>query len=113
LSPHKGFRNYVKHRAIAIGVKGFIWRIPNVHASIVISGTYQQVLTAESFLLEMKEQGMIEAIARVKQPEQEPFDGFSVLPSVRKGVKTGDYSDKALDEVASHSSADQPAFLGA
>jgi acylphosphatase len=112
LSSHKGFRNYVKHRAINIGVKGFIWRVPDVHAIIIFSGTHEQVRAAEEFLREMQKQGMIEAIARTT-PEKQPFDGFSVLPSVRSKVQTGVFSEKALDDVVSQSSADQPMFRGA
>lgn len=113
LSPHKGFRNYVKHRAVAIGVKGFIWRSPNVHAKLVVSGTVEQLVAMEIFLDEMRRYAMVEAYDRVPPEREVVGNFFAVLPSQSSKVNTGEHSDKALDEVASNSSADQPAFLGA
>eukprot|EP01033_Poteriospumella_lacustris_P011519 gene11519-8203_t len=91
LSETKGFRNYVASRIRAMGLKGYIKRVPRQHAKLVVTGTPTQIAEVEEFLAEMEDQGMLHGHFR-EPPE--------MIPVSR--------TDAALDEVESHFTADDP-----
>ena len=108
LSETKGFRNYVASRIRAMGLKGYIKRVPRRHAKLVVTGTPSQITEVEEFLAEMEDQRMLHGHFR-EPPEKIPMSRtFKVLSSNRRFVLTGTYSDARLDEVQSYDYSDEP-----
>jgi acylphosphatase len=103
-----GFRKFFKSKATDIGLRGYIWRVPITHAAVVATGSKVQIDMLIDFVKELKEHMFIQTfvVERPTQPILTPT--FDILPSRRRGVTTGLYSEKELDEVASQSSADTP-----
>ena len=106
-----GFRKFFKSKATDIGLRGYIWRVPITHASVVATGSKVQIDMLIDFVKELKEHMFIQTfvVERPTQPILTPT--FDILPSRRRGVTTGLYSEKELDEDASQSSADTPVMF--
>jgi acylphosphatase len=112
LSPYKGFRNYVKAKCTEIGLSGYVWRVPVAHGRLLASGTEAQL----DSLLELCEAfvtaGYIETFTHEQAEKIIVIRGFAKLPSNRRHVQTGRYSDTKDDDVVSTTSADLPMMVG-
>eukprot|EP01040_Poterioochromonas_malhamensis_P014943 gene14943-16633_t len=108
LSTYHGFRNYVQAECSGMGLQGYVWRVPNVHGKILAQGTRAQLHSLLDFVRRLKHYGFIQSF----RPEKADFpvltDTFDILPSSRRHVETGLFSDEALDEVVSTASSDLP-----
>ncbi len=112
LSPYRGFRNYVCHECRSMGLRGFVWRVPNVHGKLLARGTRSQLDLLVDFLGVMERGGFFESYI-FERPEFNTYTGnFNILPSRVRFVSTGEYSDSSLHEVLSNSSADTPILQG-
>ena len=106
-----GFLKFFKSKATDIGLRGYIWREPITHAAVVATGSKVQIDMLIDFVKELKEHMFIQTFV-VERPTQPILTStFDILPSRRRRVTTGLYSEKELDEVASHSSADTPVIF--
>eukprot|EP00981_Chlorochromonas_danica_P010030 scaffold2935_cov154-Ochromonas_danica.AAC.1 len=112
LSEYRGFRNFIVSKATEIGLKGYVWRIPLVHATIVAVGTEDQLRALLTLCKTLRKDLLIQAFTREKPERDVLDDAFVKLPSTRRHVRTGKYSDAQDDDVASTTSVDQP-VLGA
>mmetsp|Transcript_20998 Transcript_20998/g.15404 ORF Transcript_20998/g.15404 Transcript_20998/m.15404 type:complete len:202 (-) Transcript_20998:45-650(-) len=112
LSEFEGFRGYVAGKMKEIGVKGYIKRVPRDHATLLVSGTSDQIQLVEDFLSELEDERIIHGHFR-ERPERIPISKtFKILSSDRKFVLTGSYSNHALDEMnGKHLSSDDPIVL--
>ena len=110
LTADGGFRNYVCRNCREFGLRGFVWRVPKSDGKILASGTKVQLERLEEFLNNLCnfnfityyefESGRDFLISR-------NLSLFFVKKSERKRVETGTYSDSALDDVLSVSTADK------
>ena len=111
LAEWSGFRKFFKSKATDIGLRGYIWRVPITHAAVVATGSKVQIGMLIDFVQELKEHMFIQTFF-VERPTQPILTStFDILPSQRRRVTTGLYSEKELDEVASQSSADTPVMF--
>ncbi|RYH13359.1 hypothetical protein EON65_35825 [archaeon] len=104
LKGFKGFRKYVQDMCRSLGLHGYIWRIPNVHARILATGTRGQLHGLLDFLKNMQESELI-GFFEVERPERGVFStDFHVRPSESRFVETGEYSDQDMDDVVTTTS---------
>lgn len=112
LAKPSGFRKFVQKECTDIGVKGYVWRVPDVHGKILAVGKRAQMDSLLSFIRRLQTHGFIETF----KPEAPEFavlnETFDILPSSRRHVKTGGFSDRDLDDVVSTASADLPMLRG-
>lgn len=113
----KGFRNLVKQKADALGLTGGIYRVPTHHAEVSIHGTTDQLEGFSKFLGELQSEEYIKSFeikVDVKPASMFIPTAFQILPSLRRHVKTGEYSDPTLDaDARSVNSADKEYARGA
>lgn len=113
LSVHRGFRRFVQAECRQRGLRGYVWRVPNVHAKVLATGTRSQLESLLAFVRSLQADGFIETF----MPETPEFAiliaDFDILPSTRRHVAKGTFSDPTLDDVVSTASADLPMFRGA
>jgi len=113
LSPYKGFRNYVKAKCTEIGLSGYVWRVPVVHGRLLASGTEAQLDRLLELCESFVDAGYIETFTQEPPEMNIVIRGFAKLPSNRRHVQTGLYSDTKDDDVVSNtSSADLPMMIG-
>ena len=112
LSPYKGFRNYVKAECTEIGLSGYVWRVPRVHGRLLASGTEAQLARLLELCESFVDAGYIETFTQERSEKNVVIRGFAKLPSNRRHVQTGTYSDTKDDEVVSTTSADLPMMIG-
>eukprot|EP01032_Pedospumella_encystans_P008392 gene8392-9969_t len=112
LSPFKGFRNYIKFKCDELGLKGYVWRVPVVHGKIVAAGTKAQLDNLIVFCKSLRSAGYIDTFTQEPAERNILIDSFDKLPSNRRHVQTGTFSDAKDDDVVSTTSADLPVLLG-
>jgi acylphosphatase len=101
LASYKGFRHFVATECRRIGLYGYIWREPTTRAKILASGSGAQIKALLTFCEELRAEHYIEAFFSESPVEQHVLmKGFSILPSKRKFVQTGVYSDDEYDSQA-------------
>jgi acylphosphatase len=112
LSEHRGFRKFVQVECQKLELKGYVWRVPNVHGKILAIGTRSQLDSLLRFVHDLQQYHFIQTF----KPENPEFavltESFDILPSNRRHVETGLYSDQDLDDVVSTASADLPMLRG-
>jgi hypothetical protein len=113
LSPYKGFRNYVKAECDKLGLFGYVWRVPVVHGKICACGTVEQLEGLIELCKAFRRAGYIETFTEEPVERNILIDGFDKLPSNRRHVQTGTYSDPKDEDVVSTTSADFPMMVGA
>jgi hypothetical protein len=112
LSQYRGFRNLVVARCNEMSLDGYVWRVPRTRAKILARGTASQIEDLLRFCHFLRSDGYIRAYVHQKPEFHIVINGFAKLPSNRRHVLTGDFSDPRDDEVASTSSAGTPILRG-
>ena len=115
LSSSRGFRNYVKANATAMGITGVIQRYHHNDVRIQFEGTENQVRDFTHFLTACRGQHMIELFEGVSRSSNiiRLYDTFDIITDfsriVEQGGKVirGQYSDPDHDKLSVYSS-DQP-----
>lgn len=95
-----------------MGLKGYVWREPNAHGKILAIGTRYQLDSLISFAQALQHHHFITTFVCENHEFAVFNESFDILPSRRRHVQTGQYSDQAVDEVFSMGSADLPMLRG-
>jgi hypothetical protein len=83
-----------------------------VHGRIVASGTEAQLDSLLELCEAFVSAGYIETFTQEPAEKNIVIRGFAKLPSDRRHVQTGTYSDSKDDDVVSTTSADLPMMIG-
>jgi acylphosphatase len=106
LTEDRGFRRFVQRRCTEYGLSGFVWRVPRVHGKILACGLPAQLDQLLVFVEDLRIHGFIKSYMIDERHDfRIAANTFSVLPSTRRHVITGVYSDAQLDDVVSRDSA--------
>jgi hypothetical protein len=96
-----------------MNLRGYVWRVPRTRASILAVGTRVQINDLIQFCDDLVAEGFIEGFQDERPKTHVLISGFVKIPSDRRNVITGPYSDPIYDDVVSTtSSADIPILQG-
>lgn len=112
LSQYRGFRNFIVAKCNELSLVGYIWRVPINRARILVCGTEPRISALIDFCNCLLAEGYMTGFFEQDPEHNVLINQFVILPSSRRFVRTGLYSDPKDDDVVSKSSGDTPILQG-